>query len=248
MQIFIGYDPNEVRAYDVFEYSLRRRSSSPLDIRPVKLDACRNAGLFWRKFDVSNGKIFDLISQAPCATEFSITRFITPHLASEPWALFVDCDMLARADIAGLFELADPKYAVMVTKHVHLVTDGSAKMDGQIQTSYSRKNWSSCMLFNVNHPSNRALTVDMVNSVPGRDLHNFRWLKDEEIGELPLSWNHLAGYALPVSGDGMIYPQYDYAHIHNVHFTEGMPFMAGYENCPFAEEWRAEERSMNEAR
>ena len=33
----------------------------------------------------------------------------------------------------------------------------------------------------------------MVNTLPGRDLHRFCWLEDDEIGELPPEWNHLVG-------------------------------------------------------
>ena len=238
LSIFIGYDPNEKQAYDVFEYTLHQHTKHPLHIQPIILDECRKAGLFWRQFDRTSGKIWDLISQAPCSTEFSITRFLTPHLSDTQWALFYDCDMLAREDISRLFAMADDRYAVMVTKHVHLVTDGSLKMDGQTQTAYSKKNWSSCMLFNTKHPANRGLTLDLINTVPGRMLHSFCWLKEEDIGELPLSWNHLVGYPAPINGDGLVYPAYDYDRVNVVHFTEGIPTMQGYEHCEFADEWR----------
>jgi hypothetical protein len=37
------------------------------------------------------------------ATEFSLTRFLTPYLAdSDGWVLFVDCDFLFTTDIARL--------------------------------------------------------------------------------------------------------------------------------------------------
>lgn len=246
MEIQIGYDPNEALAYDIFEHSLRRHSSIPLDIFPIKLDECRKQGLFWRKFDRQDGKIYDLISQAPCATEFSITRFLAPHLSHSRWVLFCDCDMLCLTDVAELFRMADDSYAVMVTKHVHLVTDGSVKMGDQVQTSYSRKNWSSMMLFNTAHPSNAGLTLELINTAPGRDLHNFCWLEASEIGDLPLSWNHLIGYTPPVSGDGMPYPQYEYPEVNIAHFTSGIPTISGYEHCEFADEWREEQRLLHE--
>ena len=37
------------------------------------------------------------------------------------------------------------------------------KMDGQAQTIYPRKNWSSVMLFNCGHKSNAKLTQNLVN-------------------------------------------------------------------------------------
>lgn len=245
-EIWIGYDPNEKVAYDVFEHSLRRHSSIPLDILPVRLDECRADGIFYRKFDRTNGRIYDIISGAPCATEFSLTRFLVNHLAHNQWALFCDCDMLCMSDVAELFALADDKYAVMCTKHVHLVTDGSIKMGEQVQTAYSRKNWSSMMLINTQHQSNAKLTLDLINTAKGRDLHNFCWLDESEIGDLPLSWNHLIGYPRPISGDGMVYPQYEYSKVNIAHFTEGTPDLPGYEACEFANEWRDERGLMNE--
>lgn len=101
-------------------------------------------------------------------------------------------------------------------------------MDGQEQTRYARKNWSSVMLFNLAHTSNQNLTVDLVNSVPGRDLHRFCWLQDDEIGELEPEWNFLVGHT-----DPSINPKI-------VHFTEGTPNLPGYENVPFADEWMME--------
>jgi hypothetical protein len=49
------------------------------------------------------------------------------------------------------------------------------------------------MLFNCDHPSNKKLTVEMINTLPGRDLHRFCWLEDDEIGELDPGWNWLVG-------------------------------------------------------
>lgn len=85
------------------------------------------------------------------------------------------------------------------------------------------------MVFNVDHPSNAPLRNDtrLANTLPGRDLHRFCWLKDEEIGELDPAWNYLVGHS-----DKSIDPKV-------VHFTEGIPDMPGYENTEYADEWRA---------
>lgn len=86
------------------------------------------------------------------------------------------------------------------------------------------------MLFNVNHPANASLTPELVNALPGRDLHRFCWLADNEIGELETGWNYLVGHHTP---DDAPVPAL-------VHFTDGIPTMRGYEDCEFADEWRAE--------
>lgn len=238
-EVFIGYDPRESDAFKVCASSITRNSSVPVKIRALKLDELRQSGLYTRDMQIKDGRLWDTISGAPCSTEFAISRFLVPHLASEKWSLFVDCDMLFLWDIAELFALADDRYAVMCTKHVHLVSEGT-KMDGQKQLAYSRKNWSSCMLFNNEHPANAALTVELINTVPGRDLHRLCWLQNDQIGDIPLEWNHLIGEKAPITGDGDIYPQYDYSVVKNAHFTLGLPNMPGYENCDLADWWREE--------
>ena len=38
----------------------------------------------------------------------------------EGWGLFMDCDMLMKSDIAELWKLRDPKYAVQLCKHDYI--------------------------------------------------------------------------------------------------------------------------------
>jgi lipopolysaccharide biosynthesis glycosyltransferase len=222
--IYIGYDPREVEAFAVCRHSLQRYTDIP--IQAICLDDVRDAGMYWRPMSKRDGKLWDNISAAPCATEFAISRFLTPMLAREGWAVFMDCDILARTDINDLFAMADPRYAVMCVQHHHAPTHETLKMDGQLQTLYARKNWSSVMMFNCDHPSNRDLTINLINTVPGRDLHRFCWLRDDEIGDLPMSWNWLVG-----ASDPEIAPDL-------VHFTSGGPWFEGYEHVPYADEWR----------
>lgn len=228
LDIFIGHDPREITAYDVCRWSIVRRTTRPVHIRPLMMQPLRDEGLYWRKHERrADGVLWDTISEAPMATEFAITRFL-PFVAHKGgrWAVFMDCDFLALADIAELFEAADERYAVQVVKHRHEPPPG-VKMDGQPQVQYARKNWSSLMLINTAHPANARLTVEMVNGLPGRDLHRFCWLRDEEIGDLPKAWNFLVGHTTG-------------ARPKLVHYTDGAPFMPGYEACDFADEWRRE--------
>lgn len=233
-QIFIGFDEREAVAYDVCKASIERRISGRHEIVPVVLSELQSGNpLYWRPTSKVDGKLWDNISGAPMSTEFAISRFLVPHLAKyQGWAVFMDCDMLVRSDLANLFALADDRYAVMCVKHAHEPPEG-VKMDGQAQTRYARKNWSSVMLFNCAHPSNHALHPQYVNAVPGRDLHRFAWLPDDQIGELEPSWNWLAGHSSPD-----IDPEI-------VHFTEGGPWFEGYENVPYAGEWQAERALMH---
>lgn len=225
--IYIGFDPREADAFAVARSSIERHTVMPYPVRGVVLTDLRTGGLYTRPTSRRDGRLWDDISEAPMATEFACSRFLVPRLASSGWAIFMDCDMLVRDDIKHLFDLADPTKAVQVVKHNHQPPEG-VKMDGQAQTRYARKNWSSVVLWNVDHPANAALTTELVNSVPGRDLHAFCWLPDDLIGELPVEWNWLAGHSDPAVDPSI------------VHFTDGIPTMAGYENSPYADEWRAE--------
>ncbi len=165
------------------------------------------------------------------STGHAIARFLVPALCHfEGWALFTDGDVLFRADVGQLFAAADPEKAVQVVQHQHAPTHAE-KMDGQIQTRYLRKNWSSVLLFQCAHRANQALTIELVNTVPGRDLHRFCWLSDDLIGSLDPRWNWLAGHSSSTIDPAL------------VHFTEGVPDMAGYEHQPYSDEWYAYAKS-----
>lgn len=223
--VWIGFDPREIDAFIVAKSSAEKQLIAPIPVRGIALSHLRDLGLYYRPTSTKNGRLWDDISEAPMSTEFAISRFLTPYLAGKGLALFMDADMLVRGNLDRLFGLIDPRYAVTVVKHQFDPPQG-IKMDGQIQTRYARKNWSSVMVFNCEHPANQALTVDLINKVPGRDLHRFCWLEDDQIGEIGAEWNYLIGHT-----EGIVDPSI-------VHFTDGIPSMAGYENCEFADEWR----------
>ena len=196
LDIFIGWDTREPLSFQVFRNSLERLTSQALHIRPLMQKALRHDGLYTREQVAKNGQAWDVISGAPMSTEFAITRFLVPYLQGSGWCMFGEADMLCLADIAELFALADDRYAVMCVQHDY-VSKVPRKMDGQSQVPYLRKNWSSLMLVNASHPAHKRLTVEMVNTLPGRDLHRFCWLSDDEIGALPPEWNYLVGEKMP---------------------------------------------------
>lgn len=223
-QVFVGFDPREVDAYQVAVHSLRAHCPGAR-VEPLLLPHLRGLGLYRRPHERRDGGLWDVISGAPMATEFAITRFLVPHLARTDWAIFCDGDFLWRADIGALAALADPRCAVMVVPHDYRPME-AMKMDGQVQTRYARKNWSSLMLWNCRHPAHARLP-ELVNRWAGRRLHAFEWLDDAQIGHLPEAWNWLEGHSsLAIDPKA-------------VHFTRGTPDMAGYEAVDFADEWRA---------
>ena len=226
-RVFLGWDSSQMIAWNVAAFSLQRHASVRCDVRRIAMPELRAQGLYRRPTGHTDHGYWDEISAAPMSTGHAIARFLVPALCNyDGWALFADGDVLFRADVAGLFALADPDYAVQVVQHRHDPRE-LVKMTGQAQTTYARKNWSSVILFNCGHPSNRSLTVDLVNALPGRDLHRFCWLQDSLVGALPAEWNVLVG-----SPDLHDNPAI-------VHFTEGLPDMPGYEHVPYSDQWYA---------
>lgn len=189
MRVYVGYEAREARSFKLAMASAKQRGFDPL---PLYEDRLRTSGLLTRSTDRRANQMWDFNSDAPQSTSFAIARFFTPLLAHSGWCLFVDCDVVFLRSAAELAALADPKYAVMVVKHQLGETTG-LKMDGQVQTTYPRKLWSSVILWNIDHPANRRVNQQMLNQWPGRDLHAFGWLAGDEIGELPGDWNWLVG-------------------------------------------------------
>ncbi len=218
VRMFIGYDQIESGAYYTYEHSIHSRSSMPVSITPLRLSQLKS--MFNRSWDAKQ------------TNEFSFSRWLVPYLCGyQGWAIFTDCDMLCRDDIAELWALRDKQYSVMCIKHSHKPKE-SVKYLGLPQSSYEKKNWSSVMLFNCSKCTE--LTRDYVNTATGLQLHQFKWLEgDHLIGELPHEWNHLVGY-------DEINPEAKIAH-----FTTGGPYFRGYENVEFADEWFEESDKMN---
>ena len=213
VRVFIGYDPAETVAYHVLAHSIMRHASVPVSITPLVL----------RQLPMTRER------DTRQSTEFSFSRFLVPWLCGfKGEAIFLDCDMLVRADIAEL--RCEKGKSVSVVKHDYTPsTEG--KFLGNTQTRYAKKNWSSVMVFDCSGCA--TLTPEYVNTASGLELHQFKWLGGEYlIGSLAHEFNHLVGE----------YPPNRAARI--VHFTLGTPCFAKYANCEYAEEWHEERRLM----
>lgn len=223
MKVFIGYDSREPDAYEVAKWSLQAHSRSPVPTTPLRAERLAEQGLLRRPTD-TRGHRYDIHSNAPASTEFAISRFLVPFLAQTGWALFTDSDVVFMDDVADLFALADHRFAVMCVKH-RSPSYVPTKMDGQIQTCYPRKNWSSVMLWNCDHPANKRLSLVDVQERRGFDLHQFYWLHDSEIGALPGEWNWLVN----------VEPKPSIPRI--AHFTLGGPFLPSWHGADHDEIW-----------
>lgn len=222
--VWIGYDAREERAYAVAAASIAERASQPVSIHRLSAHDLYKQRLLWRPVENYYNGDRDHLSDAPQSTAFANARFLVPFVQRTGWALFVDCDVLALADVGALFALADPKYAVMCVQHDYVPRD-ALKMVGCWQTKYRRKNWSSVMLINCEHPAHLRMSLAQFNQWPGELLHRFSWLRDSEIGALPAEWNWLVG-----EQDKPTHPKL-------AHYTLGGPWIDGWKGAEHDELW-----------
>lgn len=234
--VVVGHDYREQDAYDVCVHSLRKHAKQPVRVARLQERDLRRAGVYDRPFRVDEkGQFYDERDARPFSTAFAFARFLTPLVAraegqARGFALFVDCDFLFLRDVGELFDCANPDMAVQVVKHRHEPPPG-IKMDDMAQTRYARKNWSSCILWNLDHPANDVLTPRMVNTMPGSWLHGFQWLPDDLIGDLPECWNWLVGHS-PTCGSF-----YTLSQVGALHYTDGGPWFDHMRGCALAKPW-----------
>ena len=209
INLFVGFDPREAVAYHVFCNSIIQNTSVPVQITPLVLSQLQ-------EFNETHDDR---------SNDFVYSRFLTPYLSDfKGWAIFADGDMICQGDLKELIDMADPSKAVMVVKHDYQ-TKATQKYLGNINENYPRKNWSSVILWNCDHPKHKILTPGFVSKQTGKFLHRFSWLDDQDIGELPLEWNWLAS-EYRVNREAKL-----------IHFTLGTPCFKDYKNSDMADIW-----------
>lgn len=211
--LYVGYDPREAAVFTVFNQSVIQHTSIPVAICPL------------------HQKALDFDGQQDGTNAFIYSRYLIPFLQGyRGWAAFCDGDMILRADLKELWDLRDESKAVQVVKHNYKTSFPRKYVGSPIENDnidYPRKNWSSVMLWNCAHPSNKILSKEYVSTAGGAVLHRFGWLNDGEIGDLPKEWNHLVR-EYPKNPDAKL-----------VHFTLGAPGFERYMRDEHSWEWNA---------
>ena len=209
INIWVGYDEQFKENIPVLLASIKQYATVDYQINFLKLNELHN--LLYRDRDPLQ------------TTDSAFTRWLVPYLSNyQGWNLYIDSDVMFRDDIAKLYNLKDEEKSVMVVKHP-MYDYEDKKFNNNPQSLYDRKNWSSLILFNSDKC--RHLNLDLVNLSSGLDLHQFKWLKDSNIGELPSKWNHLCN----------LMPYDEHASL--VHWTLGGPWFKETINSDYSEEW-----------
>ena len=124
IQIFIGYEESERRAYDVCVSSIESRSN----IKINKLHTSLLPNWYREKEPFQS-------------TDFTYTRFLCPEIMDfKGISIFCDCDFLWLANPADLADYINPDQAVAVCQHPVYTPNSVTKMDGKLQHKMGRKN------------------------------------------------------------------------------------------------------------
>lgn len=224
LRIFIGVDYVEQVAYHVLAQSIIHYASRPVMITPIITNCIPE---YARPHDDRQ------------SNSFSFSRFLVPHWCDydDDLAIFMDCDMMFRADPYDLIDLIrymeDDRGEKAVWCVQHDYTPISArKYLGAVQHQYPRKNWSSMMVFRPSRCG--ALTPVSVNHGDPAWLHRMHWVEDSEIGSLPLEWNHLVDEYAPNPRAKI------------VHWTLYGPYFKP--DVEFSDEWLAMKAEMEHVR
>lgn len=210
--IFIGYDPREAVVFHVCSNSIIRHSTTPVQIIPLALNLFEDYKETHK--DGSNAFIY--------------SRFLVPHLMNyKGHAIYIDGDMVVKADISELWKLRQGHRDVQVVKHDYK-TRMPIKYLGSKNEDYPRKNWSSVIIWNCESFSNKRLTPEYVMNSTGKHLHRFEWLEDNRIGSLPIEWNWLPDEFGENTRAKLL------------HYTLGAPCFNEFQNTDMADDWHKE--------
>ena len=211
MRIFIGHDSRYTQATKVCKKSILN-NSKPSEHKVTYLDKAllTKIGIYGRE------------NYPGESTEFSFTRFYVPLLCHyQGKALFCDNDFLWKCNPSEIDKYLKDK-PVAVVKH-KLEKTPSTKMDGVENKSYPKKCWSSLMLFD--NSKLKHLTKEYLDDASPADLHQFAWVDEKDISEIPRSYNHLVGY----------YKKHN--RIKAIHYTQGGPWFESCKDGELSKEW-----------
>lgn len=225
IRVFVGWDEREEVGSHIFNSSVIHNATEPVSITHLKKSAiAKEYGV-----EIAEG-----------TNAFTLSRFLVPALCDfAGFAVFADgADMLCRGDIAELWAMRNPLYAVQCVHHKYRTRNQRKYIGTKMEAAnaeYERKNWSSLMIMFCGHMAWRRITPAWLERQSKLEVLQMRFLPDERIGELPLEWNHLADEYGP-NPDAKI-----------LHWTAGVPGFKEYEAAYHSDEWRAQLRLVNYA-
>ena len=215
INLYAGFDEREEVGFHTFTSSVIHHATEPVSIMPLHLQCL--------------SKLYDG-GHRDGTNAFIYSRFLIPYIQGfRGTAIFCDgADMIVKADIAELWALRNPYRAVQVVQHDYQTKNPRKYLGTDMEADnwdMERKNWSSVMIINCAHYAWRDLTPEKVKSMSGSELHQFQFIQDRYIGELPAVWNWM--------------PQEfgENKEAKLIHYTVGIPGFPHYTNTEMADDW-----------
>lgn len=203
VNIYIGYDSTHKGLEDLCKFSIENytKFGSKMFIPEIKILKHQDIEEYTRPY-------------AEQSTEFTYSRFLVPYLENyEGYSIFVDDDILFNGDdILTFFMHLNPKDAVACVKYPYFDAV-ETKFKEEKNVSYSKKLWSSLMVFNNSHPDCKKLTPELINTASGKYLHQFEWT--DQISRIPDKYILTSGYDTIHEKPGHL----------AVHYTNGGPWI-----------------------
>ena len=166
LNVFIGYDPRQPVAFQVAAHSAWSKTKAPC----MSLHRLTLANLPLTRRGL---------------TEFTYSRFLAPYLCGfQGISLFLDSDVLVRADLAELLA-----YPMMEPATPVFVVQGPRRFE-----------WASVMVFN-----NALCTILTPEYLQNPQLNPLKFEWAQTVGTLPADWNHLVGYDAPMANAKIVH-------------------------------------------
>jgi len=127
IRVLIGHDSRERAATNVLIDNLVQHHSVSLAITPLVAPQLEAKCLYWRERNPKR------------STAFSFTRnHVSYMMGYQGWAIFMDCDMLCRGDIAELWAQRDDSFALLCVQQDHQPSE-SKKFLGESRAPTSKR-------------------------------------------------------------------------------------------------------------
>lgn len=250
LDVFIGFDERESIAYHVLADSIKRHATIDVNVRPLITE---NIPAFTRPRDPKQ------------STDFAFSRFMVPYLSDyRGTSIFMDCDMLMRADIAELLADVPERADVSVCQHDYTpkgflesgaecgITHEYGK-DGQPFLQHSECDecrrrarlgiWAkgpTKFLGQVQtaYPRKNWSSLMVFDNVACRKLTPYYVNRASAADLHRLAWAKDIG-ALPLTWNHLVGEYPDDPDAKCWHWTIGGPWFPDYANTAHADEWRA---------
>jgi lipopolysaccharide biosynthesis glycosyltransferase len=171
IRVFVGTEPRQYVPQLVLADSIRRNTTSPVDIRFCTQDQKRIGG-----------------------TKFGFVRYMVPSYCDfRGKAIYLDADMVVLRDIKELWSSLPDDASLNVVHQPEGFYDGKpAEPDNYTSVMVLRcdrlRTWDPVTLFNNVVPNKQAVKDGEIRY---RDFMTLRWFDASQIAPLDPRWNHL---------------------------------------------------------